>query len=133
MGLASDSCIAFGNGVLIFPWTGTKKLRTLTLALQAREFKAGHFGHAVELQDCRPDAVYEVLAAMAAAPPPDGMALAMRLAQPSLAKFDGFLSRELMGLVTVSERLKVGALPLLAQKLQSPLSVDLNSSVRDRA
>ncbi len=133
MGLASGSCIAFGNGALVFPWTGTKKLRTLTLALQARQFKAEHFGHAVELQECRPDAVREVLAAMAAAPPPDGMALAMRLAQPPLAKFDGFLSRELMGLVTVSERLEVAALPLLAQKLQSSPSVDLNSSVRNQA
>ncbi|RWD54297.1 MAG: DEAD/DEAH box helicase [Mesorhizobium sp.] len=108
------SIIAHGEGVLVFPWVGTMKLRTLTLALLAREFKASHFGHAIELQECEAGKAMETLQDIAGSPAPDGEDLAARLAQPALAKFDNFLSDHLMTLVTMAERISAKDLPVIA-------------------
>ncbi|ESY39654.1 hypothetical protein NKH64_18375 [Mesorhizobium sp. M0999] len=97
---------------MIFPWVGTRKLQTLTLALLAREFKASHCGHAIELQECEAAKVMEALQDIAGSPAPDGQELAARLAQPALAKFDTFLSDHLMTLVTMVERISAKDLPL---------------------
>ncbi|MER8523543.1 DEAD/DEAH box helicase [Mesorhizobium sp. M1076] len=110
------SIITHGEGVLIFPWVGTRKLQTLTLALLAREFKASHFGHAIELQECEAGKAIETLQDIAGSPAPDGEELAARLAQPALAKFDTFLTDHLMTLVTMVERISAKDLPLIAAK-----------------
>ncbi|MBZ9937051.1 DEAD/DEAH box helicase [Mesorhizobium sp. BR1-1-16] len=39
MELARQSIVPFDSGVLILPWVGTRKLRTLMLALQVRDFR----------------------------------------------------------------------------------------------
>lgn len=114
MQLDRRSIIAHGEGIIIFPWVGTRKLQTLSLALLTRDFKTSHFGHAVVLQECRVESVMETLEDIACAPPPDGRTLAARLAQPALAKFDEFLTRDLMTLVTIAERVSIEDLPRIA-------------------
>ncbi|MBN8998005.1 MAG: DEAD/DEAH box helicase [Rhizobiales bacterium] len=119
MELARRSIVPFGSGVLIFPWVGTRKLRTLMLALQARDFKATQMRHVIEVAECSVAGIVHHLEAVAAAPV-DGGALARRLAQPQLAKFDAFLSAELMSRVTEVERLDLPALNEVALAVLEP-------------
>lgn len=106
--------LPFGRGVLVFPWLGTKKLRTLLTALLACEFKGTAAWHVIEIQDADVEGVVHHLERISGAPPPDGTMLAARLAQPQLAKFDHLLSPELMRIVTAKERLDVPGLPSAA-------------------
>jgi ATP-dependent Lhr-like helicase len=108
------SIIAHGDGALIFPWLGTKKVRTLTLALLAKNFEATQFGHSIEMQSCDVDGVRSCLAEMAEGNVPDENAIAERLAKPFIARFDDKLSPDLMMLVTLTERVEVAALPTIS-------------------
>lgn len=112
--LDRKSAIAHGQGVLLFPWVGTRKLETLALALIAKQFKASSYHHSIEVSDCSVNGVLETLQEIADAPPPDGVVLAGHLAQPALAKFDQFLSPELMCRVTARERINAESLPGIA-------------------
>jgi ATP-dependent helicase Lhr and Lhr-like helicase len=120
--LDKTSVIPYGTGALIFPWTGTRKLRTLFLALLNRNFEASQFGHVIELQECTMDGVLESLRELSSSPAPDGRILAQRMAMPHFAKFDYLLSPELMEQVTIVERLEVAALPEIARSIVGPLS-----------
>lgn len=93
LALATTPVLASGNGVLLFPWVGTRKLETLALALMARGFIASADGHVIEVDDARPEAVAEVLAEMAASTPPDPQAIVDRVSKPVRAKFDHFLRK----------------------------------------
>lgn len=97
--------IAFGRGVLLFPWVGTCKLETLVVALLMKEFKASSFHHVITVDDCAVEGIEETLREIADAPAPNGIDLARHVAKPAVAKFDGFLTLELMGQVTAAERL----------------------------
>lgn len=114
LGLHERSIFPHGQGVLVFPWVGTRKLRTLLAALLASELKGSAAWHVIEIQDVDVQGVVHHLKRIADAPAPDGMTLAARLAQPQLAKFDHFLSPELMNLVTAKERLDIPGLPSVA-------------------
>lgn len=113
------SILSHGNGVLIFPWLGTKKVQTLTLALLAKGFEAGHFGHSIEMQNCDVVGVKSVLSEMAEGSVPDKRSIAERLAKPCIARFDDKLSPELMVLVTLKERLEVTSLPTVSASVAS--------------
>lgn len=115
--LESKSVIPYGNGVIIFPWVGTKKLQTLNLAFLARKFEAASFGHAIEVQEATTDGVEGFLREIAAGAAPSGEAISARVAKPNLAKFDHHLSGELMMMVTLRERLDVASLPDVARSL----------------
>jgi ATP-dependent Lhr-like helicase len=115
--LATTPVLASGRGVLLFPWVGTRKLETLALALMARDFVASADGHVIEVDDARPEAVAEVLAEMAASVPPDPQPIVDRVSKPVRAKFDGFLPKGLMDLVTAVERLDVASVPAVAARL----------------
>lgn len=111
------SVIRHGQGALLFPWVGTLGLGTLTLALLARQFKASSYHHAIEVADCTLEGIKETLQEIAEAPAPDGLSLAGHLAQPALAKFDSFLSPELMCQVTAKERIDANSLPGIALRV----------------
>lgn len=115
--LATAPVLASGRGVLLFPWVGTRKLETLALALMARDFVASADHHVVEVEEAAPQAVAEVLAEMATSPPPDPQPIVDRVAKPVRAKFDGFLPKGLMDLVTAVERLDVASVPDVAARL----------------
>ncbi|MFW8610154.1 DEAD/DEAH box helicase [Rhizobium beringeri] len=119
--LETRSVIPYGNGSLIFPWIGTKKLQTLMLAFLARNFEASSFGHSIEVQEVNVSGVETFLRTLADADPPNGEVIAARLAKPNLAKFDHHLSADLMTMVTLKERLDVASLPAVARSLTEPL------------
>lgn len=115
--LSSRPLIRLGEGVLILPWVGSKKLLTLSLALLAGNFEASHAKHAIEVQNCTVEGVQYRLAEMAGGDIPNAEAIAARMAKPAIAKFDQYLSPELMARVTIKERLDHEALQELAATL----------------
>lgn len=115
LGLKERTILLHGEGVLIFPWVGTKKLGTLLAGLLAEGLKGSAAWHIIEIQDAPLEGVVSKLQQLADAPAPDGMKLAEGLAKPPLAKFDVFLSPELMNHVTAKERLDVESLPYTAR------------------
>lgn len=120
LGLHERSLLSSGDNVLIFPWAGTKRLKTLLLALLARKINGTAAWHAIDILAAGSNGVRRHLEDIAADQNPDAMRLADHLARPQLAKFDYVLSSELMNLVTIRERLDVAALPSTAAKVLSP-------------
>jgi ATP-dependent Lhr-like helicase len=117
LGLVERMMVEHGDGVLVFPWVGTKKLLTLSLALLAGNFQASHFKHTLEVQACTADGLRSKLSEIASGSVTDGETIAARMAKPHMAKFDHFLTPELMNRVTLKERLDVESLPSVAQTL----------------
>lgn len=117
--LDQRNIIPYGDGVIVFPWVGTKKLTTLALAFQSREFKTTPLAFAIELQACDIDGVTNCARAFSEGDVPSTDALMSGVSKPNVAKFDGFLSWDLMTLVTVRERLEIDQLPALARRLGS--------------
>lgn len=115
--LRTRSVVPYGNGAILFPWVGTKKLQTLNLAFLARKFETSSFGHAIEIQETTKGGVESFLTEVAAGAAPSGEAIASRVAKPNLAKFDHHLSGQLMTMVTLRERLDVPSLPEVASSL----------------
>jgi len=91
--------------------------QTLALALLARGFIASIGSNVAEFDCARLEAVAEVLAEMAASPPPDPQPIVDRVSKPARAKFDGLLPNGLMHLVTAVERLDVVSVPEVAARL----------------
>lgn len=120
--LDARSIIPYGNGALIFPWVGTKKLQTLLLAFLARNFEAASFGHSIEIQEIALPGVETFLSELVDGDAPTGEAIAARVAKPNIAKFDHHLSVELMTRVTLTERLDVASLPVVARELLERVS-----------
>lgn len=117
MHLGEKSVIPYGDGAILFPWLGSKKLITLSLAFLARNFEASHFKHTIELQGCTAEGVQQALRDMASGDVPEPEVIADRVAKPCIAKFDHFLSPRLMTMVTLKERLDVDALVSIATSL----------------
>lgn len=117
LGLHERSLLPCGDNVLIFPWVGTKRLKTLLLALLSRQMDGMISSHVIEITGASFEGVRRRLEDIAADHNPDAMRLADHLARPQLAKFDHVLSPELMNLVTIRERLDVPMLPSIAAEV----------------
>ncbi len=115
--LGIQSIIRVGEGCLLLPWVGTKKLCSLALALNLHEVEAATFGHAIELPKTDVERARVLLERIASGAAPSASALAERVAKPTRAKFDAFLPSDLMQLVTVVEQLDVASIPGTAQAL----------------
>src|SRR5262249_31630778 len=105
-----------GRGAFVFPWVGTKRLDTLSLALMERQFKVGTARHCLEIDNCDPRGLRDAIAEIASEEPPDGRALASHIGKPFIAKFDRFLGDRLLAEVAVVERLDPASLPAVAAR-----------------
>ncbi len=114
--LAETSIVADGSGVLLFPWVGTRKLETFALALTARGFLAGTGRHAIAVDNCSAEGVRAALEALSREPPPDPRAIVEHVSKPERAKFDHFLTEDLMNLVVLAERLDIESIPVTAAR-----------------
>lgn len=117
LALGETSVLRYGNGVLVLPWVGTKKLTTLALAFQSREFQTTQLTFAIELQECDAEGVTQYAKAFSEGEVPSPAALMSGVSKPSVAKFDHFLSSDLMTAVTMHERLEIDALAAVAARL----------------
>jgi ATP-dependent Lhr-like helicase len=116
MGLDRRSVYEVGRGAFVFPWVGTKRLDTLSLALMERQFKVGTARHCLEIDNCDPKGLRDAITEMAAAPPPDGRSLASHIGKPFIAKFDRYLGEKLLAEVAAVERLDPASLPGVAAR-----------------
>ncbi|MBK1792946.1 DEAD/DEAH box helicase [Devosia sp. WQ 349] len=123
LGLDRRGLIQVGRDVYVYPWAGSKRLGTLSVAFLAQKFvvAAGH--HHLEIENCAPEAVDAALRALIVAPFHTAEELAALVAKPEMAKFDSFLSLELLNQVTIAERLDVPSLPYIAQRCFTPAAV----------
>ncbi|HBF30463.1 helicase-related protein, partial [Rhizobium sp.] len=119
LGLENRSIIPFGNGVLLLPWIGTRKLATLSLALQSANFQAAQLRFAIELMECTAEGVEECLRTFAAGDVPSIASLMSGVSKPHVAKFDHFLTLDLMTAVTIKERLDLDDLPQAASGMKA--------------
>ncbi|MGH2342497.1 DEAD/DEAH box helicase [Segnochrobactraceae bacterium EtOH-i3] len=110
------------GAVWLFPWVGTVKLNSLSLALTARGFKVAR--HAIALEIERPRGTDDLegrlrtaLAEIAAAPAPDALTLAAAAENRQLGKYDPYLTDELLLHSFASQRVAPETLPAMAAAL----------------
>ncbi|ACL62641.1 DEAD/DEAH box helicase [Methylobacterium nodulans] len=130
LGQARDAFFAFGldrgsiveveGDCVIFPWAGSPKLETLTLALRTRHFQASPFQHVIEVRDCSARNLRAALAEIAGSPPPDGHELARFAVKPMREKYDAYLTEALLVQAMTVERLEAQALPGIARLVLDP-------------
>lgn len=103
--------------VFVFPWVGTVKLGTLVLALRSAGVDASARGIAIETSDTSVDAVNNAIRSIASGPPPDPLELASRVSNRIRAKYDPYLSDNLLCRGFASDHLNVDDLQSLARSL----------------
>ncbi|MBY5494633.1 helicase-related protein [Rhizobium leguminosarum] len=117
LGLHETRILSYGDGVLVFPWLGSRKKQTLSLAMMAKGFQSTSFGHVIELQGCDPAGAKKALQEIADGAVPDADEIVRRVAKPNVARFDNHLSWDLMSLITLRERLDFDGLPEAARRV----------------
>lgn len=88
--------ISDGNDSLVFPWTGDRVLTTIVEILNVNGMQAATEGPALRLVGTTPKAAISALAAIANGPPPDPVALARKITNKEIHKFDIWLSESLL-------------------------------------
>lgn len=116
LGLDRRSILQTGNGVYLFPWVGSRRLDTLSVALLARNFEASVDRHSIEIDNCAEVDIRSVLEEISREPPPPAEELTREVSKPYLAKFDRFLTEPLLSAVVAQERLDIPSLPLVAMR-----------------
>jgi ATP-dependent Lhr-like helicase len=117
LGLENSSVIPFGEGIILFPWVGSRKLKTLSLALQSANFQTTESGHAIEIAECTVDGLSSHLRDLARGKVPSVANLMRGVSQPNVAKFDHHLTFDLMTALTIKERLEYDSLPEIAAQI----------------
>ena len=116
LGLARRPILADGHDTLVFPWVGGRRQEALLLALAAHGLKTEPTLLALQVAGSAGE-VLSALARIAGAPDPDPVALAARVRDRCLDKYDVYLGDELQTLGYASRRLDTVGLARLARRL----------------
>jgi ATP-dependent Lhr-like helicase len=131
-GLAECPLLGWGNDTLLFPFRGDTAVTVLALALHERGVSIGRDGLALSLAGTSPDRAADLLAELAATPPPDPRRLAALVPDKILEKYDDVIGDELLTTAYAARKLDVAtawsALPDLssaakAGRLANPAKV----------
>jgi ATP-dependent Lhr-like helicase len=115
-GHATQRIFARGRETLLFPWCGDRIMNTLAVVLAGRGLQAGQDGLAITVADRTPVEVRDLIRELAAAVPPDPIALAGAVPAKARDKYDRYLSNELLDAAYAARALDVpGAWAILAQ------------------
>lgn len=120
LSLDRTAIIPVGRGLYVLPWVGTKRLDTLAVALLANDLEVASEHHRLEIENCTGQALEDVLNAMLSGPNHSPEELSQMVAKPAIAKYDRFLTPELLGQVALAERLDVAALPQIIASCLRP-------------
>jgi ATP-dependent Lhr-like helicase len=120
LSLDRTTIIPVGRGIYVLPWIGTKRLDTLAVALLANNLEVASEHHRLEIENCTRQALEEVLNAMLSGPNHSPEELSQMVSKPAIAKYDRFLTPELLGQVALAERLDVAALPQIIASCLRP-------------
>jgi ATP-dependent Lhr-like helicase len=107
MRLDQESMLPWDGGTLWFPWAGDRVLGTLQLLVSATGAQAAVEGVALSVANRPPAALASALRDLAAAPPPDPIGLAARVASKQVEKHHHWLSEGLLAADYASARLDV--------------------------
>ncbi|MGX5802621.1 DEAD/DEAH box helicase [Bradyrhizobium sp. Arg314] len=120
LSLDRNAMVPVGRGVYVFPWVGTRRLDTLAVALLADNFEVAADSHRLEVDDCSAPGLLDALQAILTGPTHEPQELAQMVAKPAIAKFDRYLSAELLGEVALAERLDIASLPAVIARILDP-------------
>jgi ATP-dependent Lhr-like helicase len=120
LSLDRTAIVPVGRGVYVFPWVGTKRLDTLALALMANGFDVAADHHRLEIDNCAASGLSQALQDMLSGNIHSAEELSQLVAKPAIAKYDRFLSAELLGRVAMAERLDLPALPGVLARILRP-------------
>lgn len=105
-GLDRVRAVAWKDGAVLFPWTGTAEVMTLALRLvNERGVPCAPIGLAIETEEHGPEAAEIALDAVLTAPRFDLVELARRAGDKVKEKYDGFLGDELLARNYAASRL----------------------------
>lgn len=116
LGLDRSRILAHGNGVLLFPWAGSRRRNSLFLALRSLGLKASVWDLAIEMAADR-STVEEALSHLASHAPPDPKCLARAVEAKQVDKYDAYLDEELLCLTWAAARIDAEAVPGLAAQV----------------
>ena len=120
LSLDRTSIVPVGRGLYVFPWVGTKRLDTVAVALMANSFEVAAERHRLEIENCAAKGLTDALDEMLAGVMHSPEELSQMVAKPAIAKYDHFLSPELLGKVAMAERLDLPALPGVLARILRP-------------
>ena len=117
-GLAADHVLTWGGDTLIFPWCGDRIMSTLAAALTTADVETGQDGVCLTLTSIRPAEALPRLQALAEQFP-DPLALASKVKDKVVEKYDEFLSEELLDVAYAAREFDLeGARRVLASLLR---------------
>lgn len=120
LSLDRTTIVPVGRGLYVLPWIGTKRLDTLAVALIANNFEVASDHHRLEIENCSKEGLVAALNAMLTGPNHSPEELSQMVGKPAIAKYDRFLTPELLGLVAQAERLDIAALPQIIASCLRP-------------
>lgn len=120
LGLDRIAMLQSGRDCALFPWVGSTKLDTFSLALMSRGFEASASGHVIEVANCNSSDIATTLRDIVASPPPAGSDLAEHAAKLHREKYDHFLPDELLKAALAKERLDPESVPDVARRILNP-------------
>jgi ATP-dependent Lhr-like helicase len=129
LGLAENPVVGWGEDTLLFLFRGDAVVSALALALEQRGVHSERGDSGLRLPGTRPEEAVNLLADLAAAPPPDARALAALVPEKHLDKYDEYLGEDLLTAAYAERRIDVeaawSALPglLAAARARPPAQV----------
>lgn len=114
--LDRSKLLPHGNGMLLFPWSGSRRRDSLFLALRTQGLKAAVCDVAIEVE-AESARVAEALSCLAASAPPDPMDLARMVEAKPVEKYDRYLDEALLCRSWAVGRVEAGDIPDLALRL----------------
>jgi ATP-dependent helicase Lhr and Lhr-like helicase len=119
-GLDRTSLVEAGSDCIVLPWVGSIKLETFALALMLRGLDASPVAHAIEVRKCTASDLIGIIREIAASSPPAAELLAQKAAKLYRAKYDQFLTPELLQKALVVERIDAPSVPGVARRILEP-------------
>ena len=120
-GHASQSIFDWGNEALLFPWRGDRIMNTLLVTLANQGLQVGQDGVCLTVKGTTATGLRTLVQELAAAPPPDPLALAETVRAKTRDKYDRYLGEDLLNLAYAARALDVpGAWNTLADLANLP-------------
>ncbi len=123
--LRARSLLHHDDQLLLFPWAGGRAQVAFVLALATQKIAATSHGLAIAVAGEQLDRLPGVLRTLARNPAPDAAVLARLVPDMKRAKYDAYLSDELLALCYASEHIDAGRIPAIAADLLARLPRDL--------
>gem|GEM_PF-44897 len=117
-----------GNGSVLVPWVGDRALNTIALQLGLHGVEAGKRGPALELPKHSAAELVATVRTILRQPKPDALAIAEKLDNTEVDKWDWVLDRDLAAEATASRLLDVDGAWRIFERIDAQSSPDLSTA-----